>query len=161
MKKSAFPMLAAVLAFLLLISACGAQKNGTQMPIYRTLSPYYQTKGDLLVVEEIPLSPGVDIINSTISAFNSVPKDQELRSPLPDGARILGYALRDGVLRLETDGCEDLEGAGLTVLCCCAVLTFCYIGGIDAVSIYSGETEICPPLTPDDIIIADTSANTA
>lgn len=159
MKKSACSLLVFMLAFLLLISACGAQTGGTQISIYRTLSPYYLTKGDLVDIEKVPLNPGIDIINSAISAFNSAPDDLRLRNPLPDGARIFGYSLTSGVLRLETKGCEDLEGIELTVLHCCAVLTFCAIDGIDAVSIWSGETELCPPLSPEDMILTDTSAN--
>jgi hypothetical protein len=106
----------------------------------------------------VPLTPGVGIINSAISDFNSAPDDQKLENPLPAGGRIIGYNLQSGVLRLETEGCGELEGADLTLLCCCAVLTFCSIEGVKSVSICSGEKELCPPLSADDILLADATA---
>jgi hypothetical protein len=52
------------------------------------LSPYYLTDGNLVAAQEVPLNPGVGVINNAISAFNSDPGSQSLRSPLPDGAGI-------------------------------------------------------------------------
>ncbi len=159
MKKTARYSLILILPFLLLISACAVQKNGTPISIYRAVSPYYLTDGNLVAAQEVPLNPGVGVINNAISAFNSDPGSQTLRSPLPDGAGIIGYTLEGGVLRLETKGCEALTGIDLTVLRCCAVLTFCGINGIDAVSLWSGETELCPPLSIGDIVVSDPSEN--
>jgi hypothetical protein len=146
------------LTLVLLLSACGQGGSNSQITIYRAIAPYYRTGGELIFTEKVPITPGVGLINSAISAFNSVPDDQKLMNPLPSGARIIGYKLQNSALRLEAEGCDALEGTNLTLLRCCAVLTFCSIEGVDNVSIYSGEKELCPPLSDDDILIADTSA---
>jgi hypothetical protein len=155
-KKPALPALVLVLA--LLLSACGAREGITKIAVYRVIAPYYRTSGALVAAEEAPFSPGIGIINTTISAFNAAPDDPKLQNPMPDGGRIVSYQLHGGALRLNTEGCGSLSGEELTLLCSCAALTFCAIDGINTVSVYSGEEALCAPLSIDDIILADTTA---
>lgn len=156
MRKHALPAL--IVVFALLLSACGATRSITKIDVYRVIAPYYRTSGELVAAEQAPFSPGIGIINTAISAFNAAPTDPQLQNPMPDGGRIVSYQLHGGDLRLDTEGCGGLTGEDRTLLCCCAVLTFGAIDGINTVSVYSGEEALCPPLSIDDIILADTSA---
>ncbi|HBD86768.1 MAG TPA: hypothetical protein DC001_05010 [Clostridiales bacterium] len=147
-----------LLAAAMLLSACGVASGGKHLAVYRAVAAPYRNGGELAVAENLFLSPGVGIINAAISAFNAESSDPGLENPLPYGGRILGYELNGGELRLEAEGCDELGGFDLTLLCCCAVLTFCAIDGIETVSIISGEKSLCSLLSPGDIMLTDISA---
>ena len=153
MKKYISALLCAVL---LLLAACGS--GGTQkMAVYRCVSPYDRTDGELLCAETVDMGLGVGPISSLISAFNSAPTVKHAVSPLPSGGLVTGYGLYGGTLELKVTGCGQLSPAELALLHCCAALTFCQLENVSAVSLSSDGEELAPPLRVSDILLADTA----
>lgn len=155
MKKRFFLLL---LCSLLLLSACG--DSGTvRVGVYRAVAPYYRTDGRLVDSESFTVAPGVGLINSVIALFNSQAEDQELQNPM-DGARIIGYTLSDGHLRLNvSDGYLLLSDIDRTLTNCCAALTFCSLDGVMTVSVWCGDVSVSGALTASDFLLADTSTS--
>ena len=142
---------------LLLLPGCGEDGERTAIQIYRVVAPYYQVSGELVRSEEVLATAGVSLVNTAIAAFNAMPSDPELVSPLPYGAKVLGYELRDGVLVLEVNKTYGaLTGLDLTLANCCAALTFCSIEGVAKVVILCGDTTLLNPTAAADIITTDT-----
>lgn len=140
----------------LLLSACGGREGESSVTVWRAVSAYYTAGGELVRGESRTVAPGVDAVNSAISYFNTEPSDQELKRPLPSGMRILGYVRRGGELRLELPASfAALDGERITLARCCMALTFCSLEGVSYVSVWSDGEELFPPLSPDDIVLAD------
>ncbi|MEG1633481.1 MAG: GerMN domain-containing protein [Oscillospiraceae bacterium] len=150
-------LLSALLALAILLSACGS--SGAKLEIYRIVAPYYREGGELVRSETVTCSPGVGLINAAISAFNAEPADQELMNPLPNGLQIIGCRLIGSELRLTlSPEYAALTGIGRTLADCCLTLTFCGIEGVSSVAVYSNGRQLRPPLSKNDIILADLSA---
>lgn len=150
-------LLPALLALLLLLSACGS--GSASVTVYRAVAPNYRSGGPLLRAEQVSADPGIDIVNSTIAAFNSSPMDQELSNPLPQGTEIVGYSLKGSLLTIQVSpGYAALTGMDLTVANSCIVMTFCGLADSSRVSVQSGQEEFCPPMSADDIVLSDISA---
>ena len=153
--KRTVRILALALALLSALCACG-ETGGVSFSVYREVSPFYLTTGELVAPEQYAAEPGVGIINTVIAAFNSQPEDRRLRSPLPADTRILGYTLEGRAMRLEVSpGYAGLEGVDKSVADCCIALTFCDLAGVGTVSVWSEGQELTAPLSADDIFLPD------
>jgi hypothetical protein len=152
MKKHCLLIFALLLV--LLLSAC---ERGTGVTVYRVLPPAARTGGELVVEERVNVPPGLDPLNALVVAFNAQPDSAMLINPLPQGAAITGFEQRGGNLRLLVSGLEGMNPFDLSLLHCCATLSFCAVEGIGTVSLYSddGETEIRPPLSRSSIMLKD------
>jgi hypothetical protein len=151
-KRRLCALLSAV-AVLLALCACGSG-GSTVIRVYRAVAPYYRTDGQVVEAEEYSVTPGVGLINTVIAQFNTAPADQRLQSPLGGVARILGYELSGGALRLEvSSGYAQLVGTDRMLADCCIALTFCAVDGVESVSVWSEGQELTPPLSADDIYL--------
>lgn len=154
MKRTA---LAALLALACLLCACGKQPGGT-LEVYRVLRSDRQTSGELLRAETVPAPIRIDSVSAAVAAFNDAPQGEALENPLPEDAHIIGSMLERGTLTLEADrGYRSLSGMALTRANACIVLTFTALDGVDRVTLICSGSTVFSKLTPDDLVLTDTS----
>lgn len=81
--KKLFPLL---LIASLLLSACsfkGARGSDSNVLVYRLIAPEYQTSGELLSPQRVPLTQGADPLIVAAEALASGPSAAKQKSPLP------------------------------------------------------------------------------
>lgn len=69
--------------------------------------------------------------------------DGSLRSPIPEGTRLLGWKLDDGLLRVDlSEEYGSLAGIGLTIADYCITLTLSQLPGVERVTVTVGGHEL-------------------
>ncbi len=148
---------AALVCLLLCLAACGAQSTST-VEVWRVVGESSRADGELLRAESRTVRPGVNQTTALIDIFNSAPEDPLLGTGMGT-SQIIGCEQTGTELRFEvTDSFTLLSAAQRAEAQCCMALTFCALDGIKTVSVWSGGAELMPPLSPDDIILADDTA---
>lgn len=141
----------------LLLSACSSAPADS-VSVWRVSAEGMRSVRDPLCAEVRKIPAGADPISSAVDMFNSPPLNPDLLSPM-GGARITGFSTDGSCLRLEVSK-EFLElgPAQSACACCCMALTFCAFDGADKISVWFEDREIRSPMSPDDIILADNTA---
>lgn len=145
----------------LLLCACSPKKpsgaSSSSVLVYRLISPEYQTSGDLLEAESVPLSEGEDAVSAAAAALGSAPESARLKSPIPPGVRILSAEKVGSEVTLELSaGYVLLGGIDKTILDYCITLTLCSISGVDSVSLRSGGGIVESGLRASDVLLQNT-----
>lgn len=154
MKRKLLPLL---LALACLLCAC-AQEPSETIQIYRVRILQSHTNGEIVRAESVKISANADPIQATIDAFNAPAQDSELENPLPEYAALKSGILENGTLTLEAEpGYRVLTGMELTQANACVVLTFAALPGVERVTIRSGDRVLCNAMTPDGLVLTDTS----
>lgn len=154
MRKRILAALCLGLALLCLASCGGGQ---LRVEVWRRTADAERALSEGVIQPEtraVQLQAGS--INGAVSAFNAEPEDPDLSRAAPEGARIVGWQLEDGQLRLEvTPEWSELEGFDRTLADSCAVLTFCALEGVESVSVYCLGQRLTEPLDEGDIFLGE------
>ena len=155
--KKLLPLL---LCLSLLLSACassGETEYGSSITVYRVLAPDYQTSGELLQAEKLPLIEGADPVAAAAKALAQTPGSVKLRSPIPSNIRIVGAERSGNSVRLDMSPAYYLlTGMDKTVLDACLTLTMCSIDGVERISTCIGQDIIEENLLASDILLENT-----
>lgn len=152
MRRKLLPLL---LALACLLCAC-AQEQSETVQVYRVLTA--RTNGELVRAETVKIPAAADPVQATIDAFNAPAQDSELKNPLPEYAALKSGILENGTLTLEAEpGYRVLTGMELTQANACVVLTFAALPGVECVTIRSGDRVLCNAMTPNGLVLTDTS----
>ena len=113
-----------------------------------------------LASEPYGSAPPEEPIPDLVAALLDGPDSPGLTSPFPDGVRLLGWELEDGVLHLDlSEQYGGLSGVNLTVADACLTLTLCQVEGVDAVYVTVEGREIpyrpVQALTPEELFLSD------
>lgn len=130
--------LALILALLLLLPGCGADKpgdkDGTAYSVYFLANTL---QSSALQSEERRIPEDSDPAEGLLRALLSGPSSSELTSPIPAGTRLRGLDLdKDGTLTVDlSEQYGGLSGVDLTLADYCIALTLCALPGVESVSI--------------------------
>ena len=153
--------IAALAGLLLLAAGCSAPpeeaEDGYQV-YYSALEDRYAQQA--LASEPYGSAPPEEPIPDLVAALLDGPDSPDLTSPFPDGVRLLGWELEDGVLHLDlSEQYGGLSGVNLTVADACLTLTLCQVEGVDAVYVTVEGREIpyrpVQALTPEELFLSD------
>ena len=153
--------IAALAGLLLLAAGCSAPpeeaEDGYQV-YYSALEDRYAQQA--LASEPYGSAPPEEPIPDLVAALLDGPDSPGLTSPFPDGVRLLGWELADGVLHLDlSEQYGGLSGVNLTVADACLTLTLCQVEGVDAVYVTVEGREIpyrpVQALTPEELFLSD------
>ena len=153
--------IAALAGLLLLAAGCSAPpeeaEDGYQV-YYSALEDRYAQQA--LASEPYGSAPPKEPIPDLVAALLDGPDSPDLTSPFPDGVRLLGWELEDGVLHLDlSEQYGGLSGVNLTVADACLTLTLCQVEGVDAVYVTVEGREIpyrpVQALTPEELFLSD------
>lgn len=165
MKNHIFPIL---IALSLLLCAC-AQENATvsgvsSISVYRVLRPEYQTNGELLRSEKLPLSAGENPVEKASAALSAVPENDSLNCPIPSDVKILNAVQKSNCVTVTMNSAYlDVAGIDKTIMDGCITLTMCSIENVDYVTLCVGSEVIAAKLSTEDFLLFNTvkSTNTA
>lgn len=126
-----------LLLLLLVLSGCGASRNGEGFQLYFQTDPEAATHG--AAISSQPYSgkgePGVEEL---FSALMNGPTQSGLVSPFPQGLTLVSWELSDGLLTLNlSEQYGGLADISLTLADYCLVLTMSQIAGVESVQIQS------------------------
>ena len=153
--------IAALAGLLLLAAGCSAPpeeaEDGYQV-YYSALEDRYAQQA--LASEPYGSAPPKEPIPDLVAALLDGPDSPDLTSPFPDGVRLLGWELEDGVLHLDlSEQYGGLSGVNLTVADACLTLTLCQVEGVDAVYVTVEGREIpyrpVQALPPEELFLSD------
>lgn len=154
MKRRVFAALCLALA-LLALASCG--QGQLRVEVWRRAADSSDAlSGGVIRPETRTVQLQAGSINGAVSAFNAEPEDPALLRAAPGEAKIVGWRLEDGQLRLEVSPeWAELEGFERSLADSCAVLTFCALEGVESVTIYSLGQRLSGPLGEGDIFLGD------
>ena len=151
-------MLPLLLALAFLLYAACAQTPGETVEIYRVRTEQSRTNGELVRAETMEIPADADLIQAVIDAFNAPARAQDLENPLSSSAALISGMFEDGTLTLEAKpGYCVLTGMELAQANACVVLTFSALPGVARVTVRSGDRVLCSAMTPDSLVLTDTS----
>lgn len=154
MNKRVFPLLAALL---LALSSCApAEEDAGGLLLW--FSDPERTMGQVVATESFAGEPSVDAL---MDALLRGPGLDALVSPFPNGTRLLGWTLEDGLLSLDLSApYSELSGVSLTLADYCITLTLCQLDPVRRVSITVDGAQLPQRtrqvLTPKDVIFTGT-----
>ena len=167
MKKGLFPLL---IALCVLLCACESKAplvtSATgSISVFRELRPEYQTNGELVRSEKVPLSVvGADSVKEAVAALCAAPESETLICPIPSDVEILDAVLKDNCVTVTMNSAYlDVTGIDKSVMDACITLTMCSIENIDYVTICIGSEVISDKLSTEDFLLFNsvTSSNSA
>lgn len=148
------------LAALLLLSACAEAEDPAALRLwFPTASgssrPVAQAVGWEAFDSGADSGP-VDM-DALLAALLDGPTDDGLENPFPPDTQVLGWALDDGLLRLDLSApYGELSGIGLTLADCCLTLTLCQVEGVERVRVTIDGGPVAARerqvFTPEDVI---------
>ena len=131
---------------LALLSGCAGRAEET--PPEGAYGVYYAVSDDkksaaAVACEYHTLPEGGKPIPALIALLLDRPTQAGLKSPFPQGVRMLSWQLSDGQLRLNlSEQYGGLSGVGLTVADYCIALTLCQVEGVESVYVTVEGEEI-------------------
>lgn len=145
-----------LLALLLVLSAgCAGEEDSAPIQLwFPTVLDSEDPPAEAVAGEPYTGTPGV---TELMSALLAGPADPALQNPFPNGTRLLGAILTDGVLHLDmSSSYGNLTGIGLTLADYCITLTMCQLEDVEEVYITVSGNEVAyrsrQQLSPDDVI---------
>lgn len=144
MKRRIIPVLAALCAALLLLSACALIRQQTPQPPEGAYKVYFATAGKAAAAQSVDFEyrqvpEGEDVVAALTAAILGGPtaENTALASPMPSGVVLRSAVLgEDGQLHLNlSEQYGGLSGVDLTMANACFVLTLCQAAGVKSVYI--------------------------
>ena len=148
MKKRLLRLIPAALA-LAALWGCAAGGGGPEDGAYRIWFSALDDRSARVAVgyELRQLPEDQPPVEALMEELLTGPEGQELTSPFPTGARLLGWSLEAGELHLDLSGqYGGLTGVDLTVADACLALTLCQAPGVESVyvTVEGGEVPYRP-----------------
>lgn len=132
------------LCLCLVLPGCSSELMKDPVTFYYPRREYqYGAEDGVISSEQREASGHADDLRYLLSLYLIGPSSEELVSPLPRGARLLGVSREDGTITLElTDTSLTATDTEFTLACACLTMTTLSIVSGDEVTITSGARSV-------------------
>lgn len=139
-------MLAGIMIFSLLLSGCGIFKGIISEPVtfyYLSAEYTFGSNSGVIVAEEREATNHRQDLSYLLALYLMGPADEDHRSPLPSGTRIINPQQNGEIITMElVNSTYKLSDVDLSLACACLTLTCLDITDASEVSITYGEETV-------------------